>query len=102
MDKLPNDILWILLALFGGIARYLDTYLKKKEDFSVAKMLATVIVCSFCGYMAAMTAALLYPTWTMVAAGVGGYIGVEALNLLYTVWKNKFTLDGNKKDDDTK
>lgn len=98
MPQLPNDFIWLILATFGGITRYLDTYLKGKEVFSIPRMIATIIVCSFCGYMCAMFVSLFYPSWVLVSAGMGGYAGVEALNALLTVWKNKITINGSKDD----
>jgi len=89
--KLPEEILILLLALFGGIARYLDTYLKGIETFSISRMVATIVVCSFSGYMCSMFVNFFYPTWIYVSAGIGGYAGVEALNFIINFWKNKLT-----------
>ena len=94
----PSDLIWILIALFGGLARYLDTYLKGKEQFSSPRMLATIIVCGFSGYMSAHLVLLVYPTWALFSAGIGGYAGVEALNVFFELWKNKVTLEVGKND----
>ena len=87
--QLPSDAIWIIIALFGGLARYLDTYLKGKETFSIGRMIASVVICGFSGYMCAQLFLLLYPQWAFFSAGIGGYIGVEALNNMYEIWKNK-------------
>lgn len=97
----PSDLVWIIIALFGGIARYLDTYLKGKETFSIPRMIANIIICGFSGYMCAEVMLLMYPSWALISAGIGGYAGVEALNFLVEIWKNKFTVEvKNGKSDD--
>lgn len=96
-EKLPSELLWIILAVVGGFAQYFNTYLKGKELFSIARMLATVFGCGFSGYMTAQFSLLVYPSWgdaALFSAGIGGYIGVEVLNLLIEFWKKKFNLEG--------
>lgn len=96
MNQLPNELVWILMALFGGLARYFDTYLKLKEKFSFSKLIATLFVCAFSGFLCAQVAILIYPQWATAASGFGGYAGVEAIPFMIAIIKSKLTI-GNKK-----
>ena len=95
-NNIPVEILWIILAIFGGIARYLDTYLTGKEIFSFSKVLATMFVCGFTGFICAQIFLLIYPSWALVSAGIGGYLGTEAIKTIVPLWKAR--LPSNNKD----
>lgn len=99
MKTFNEEFIWVILALFGGLARYLDTYLKGSEIFSISRMIATIIVCGFSGFMVAELMLLLYPNWALWSAGIGGYAGVEALNALFSFWKSKINVIQQVKDD---
>jgi hypothetical protein len=102
MKTFNEEFIWVILALFGGLARYLDTYLKGSEIFSIGRMIATIIVCGFSGFMVAELMLLLYPNWALWSAGIGGYAGVEALNFLFTFWKSKINVIQQASNDDDK
>ena len=57
----PTEVTWILIAIFGGLARYLDTYVKDQKEFSWRIMVASIIVCGFTGFITAQVMLLVYP-----------------------------------------
>ena len=88
IEKLPEQpqswiasLLVVVLATCGGIARYLQEFTGGKL-FSVARFCAYAFVGGFSGYMFTQATLLLKPEWASVAAGVGGYWGVEAMKFL--------------------
>lgn len=97
---LSPEIIWIIIAIFGGLARYLDTYIKNKEEFSFGHALANIFICGFTGFITAEVMMLVYPQWALVSAGIGGYLGTEIMNYLLEVWKNKLTIGDTKNGND--
>lgn len=92
----PAELLWIVLAVFGGLARYLDTYLTEdRKEISISKIFATIFVCGFTGFLCAQIFMLIYPSWALVSAGIGGYLGTEAIKSLIPLWKSKLPLNNN-------
>lgn len=81
---------WILLATFGGIARYLDRYVRKHEVPVWSMMWAHLVVSAFGGYMVASMVDLLDPKWVWIGAGIGGYMGTEALDWLSRVLQRRY------------
>jgi len=72
-----------ILAIAGGVARYLNIYLRGGK-FHIAKFLASGFVAGFSGYMFAlfgestgMDGTVLY-----VMAGLGGFFGEQTLKLI--------------------
>lgn len=94
----PPELIWIVIAIFGGLARYLDTFMKNKEPFSVANVLASAFICGFTGFITAEVMLLVYPQWALVSAGIGGYLGTEVMNYLFGAWKNRMSLGGEPKN----
>lgn len=70
---------WIALAVIGGVARYLDEYIRTGKTFSGPALLANGFVSGFSGYMCAEIAMRTNPDWALISAGVGGYLGTQAL-----------------------
>lgn len=81
---------WILLATFGGLARYLDRYIRKKEVPVWTVMWAHLVVSAFGGYMVASLINLIEPKFIWIGAGIGGYMGTEALDWLSRVLQKKY------------
>lgn len=89
--KIPAEIIYVLVAAAGGVARYLQHYLNE-GTFTWQHFFAHVIVSSFSGYMFYSFASgiLGMPDSTVsIFAGLGGWMGVEALKMLETIIKNK-------------
>jgi LydA holin phage, holin superfamily III len=91
--KLPNDLIWIIIAVLGGVARYLNKFLAGEETVSIGRVLATVFVTGFCGYMTAQVMMLMYPPWTVIGAGIGGWAGTQIMDTM--VQFLKFKINGN-------
>lgn len=85
-----TELAWISLAVVGGVARYLDTYLKGGTAPKWGMILANGFVSGFAGYMASAIALKVQPDWAFVAAGIGGYLGTQGLDWISTVVKTRF------------
>lgn len=77
--RLGPELLWVLIAMAGGIARYLDQYLKTGQAPKLGLMLGHAIVSGFAGYMVVQITIKFQPDWAVVAAGAGGYLGTQGL-----------------------
>lgn len=77
---LPAEALYTLLAIVGGVANYLSTYLRGAE-FDLRHLLAHAFVSGFSGLMFAQFAGFL--GWTgevqFMFAGLGGFMGTKAV-----------------------
>lgn len=100
--QLPNslfaqapEILWVLVAMIGGVARSLDGYLSGNVFPGVAKLVAHGFVSGFSGYMVAQVLLRLSPDWALIGAGIGGYLGTQGLDWITLILKERF---GGKSD----
>jgi hypothetical protein len=81
------ELLWVLVAMGGAVAKYLNDYVRKKVTFSWSKFIATIVIGSFSGwmfgkFMAALGAA---DDLAMIGAGLGGAMGFNAIEFLWDV-----------------
>lgn len=84
-----SELAWVLLAMAGGVARYLDSYLKGSAIPKWGMMLGHALVSGFSGYMVAQVALKFQPDWALICAGVGGYLGTQGLDLLAEVVRRR-------------
>jgi hypothetical protein len=84
------DLLWVFIAAVGGIARYLDAYLRTGTTPQIGLLIGHAAVSGFSGYMVAQTVIRFQPDWALVAAGVGGYLGTQGLDWAASVLKKRF------------
>lgn len=84
-NNLPPELIIAILAVFGGVARYFDFYLKGSEHFVITRFIASLFVSAFSGFMTAQIALLLYPTWVYIGAGIGGYASTKVLDIIITI-----------------
>lgn len=88
LERWILELTWILLAAVGAVAKYLDDYLRKGLTISFAKLLATVIVGGFTGYMLANVVEQYSPNMAKVAAGMGGFMGTRAMDFILPLIEN--------------
>lgn len=84
-----NDVAWAAIAVLGGVARYLDSFLKGGAPPTWTRLVAHAFVSGFSGYMVAQAALLIKPEWAFIAAGVAGYLGTQALDLTADLIKKR-------------
>lgn len=92
LHKIPTELIYVVMAAVGGIARYLQSYLSEGE-FAWHHLLAHTFVSAFSGYMFyqfAFNILHLGQGSLPVVAGLGGWMGVEALKLLETLIRKHF------------
>lgn len=92
MNGLPfsAEIMWILIAMAGGIARYLDQYLKSGTPPKLGMLISHALVSGFAGFMMVQFVLHFSKDWAVIAAGAGGYLGTQALDFIASVFKAKF------------
>lgn len=84
-----TDLTWAVIAVLGGIANYLDGFLKGKQTPAWSRITAHAFVSGFSGYMVAQVILLVRPEWAFVSAGVAGYLGTQALDLFADILKKR-------------
>lgn len=90
-SKIPTEMIYVAMAAVGGIARYLQSYLYE-GDFAWQHFIAHIIVSAFSGYMFYQFAINILGLSTNVIpiiAGMGGWMGVEALKTIETFLKSR-------------
>lgn len=92
----PKPYNWILLAGMGGVVRFLSKHLQNKKPIKplsfIVALLANCFISGFTGPIAALYVSTKTDdsTWTLIAAGIGGYLGIEVLNLISAIFKSVF------------
>jgi len=84
LTKIPTELAYVAVAVIGGIARYLQNYLNN-GDFTMRHFCAHVFVSAFSGYMFyQFTIEVLHlpPSISPIVAGLGGWLGVEAMKMI--------------------
>lgn len=99
-SKFPIELLWVIIAIFGGVARYLDRYLRNEEQFSYKRIIANFFVTGFTGWMAAIITLSFYPNWAVVAAGIGGYAGTQIMDEIIKIIKLRLNMNEQERKND--
>lgn len=97
--KIDVEGAWSIVAFCGGVARYLFNWMKLPQGspFGACRMLATGAAAGFTGLMTGSVVVLMgHPTWALVAAGIGGFMGTESMELLFDIAKRRTTPKGEQ------
>ena len=83
MKNLPIEVVYGILAVAGGIARYLNSYVNG-EKFKLRILIASAVVAGFSGFMFALLGETMnMPTSLLhIMAGVGGFFGEQSLKFI--------------------
>lgn len=81
--NLPIEIIFVSIAFFGGIARYLNSY-ANGAPFKLSIFLASGVVAGFSGWMFALFGKTLsMPTELLyIMAGTGGWSGEQTMKYI--------------------
>ena len=81
--KLPPEIIYVAVAIIGGIARYLNGY-TNGAPFRLSVFLASGFVAGFSGWMfAQLGIAMNWPNgFLFILAGMGGFFGEQSMKLI--------------------
>lgn len=90
LKQIPAQAIYTIIAMGGGIARYLNNYASGAK-FSVTIFLASAIVAGFSGYMFALFGDSLNLPYPMshILAGLGGFFGDQSLKFMYEYFTKK-------------
>lgn len=92
LAKIPTEIAYVLMAAIGGVARYLQVYLNEGK-FAWQHFIAHTFVSAFSGYMFfqfGSNVLQLGDNYMPIMAGLGGWMGVEALKMLELFIKRRW------------
>lgn len=88
--NIKPEIIYTATATAGGIAKYLHEYVKT-GNFAFGMLLANIGISTFSGYMFASFSSFLglesQIAYSM--AGLGGFMGVRALNFIEDVLRKR-------------
>jgi|CXWL01.1.fsa_nt_gi hypothetical protein len=88
-------VTWGFLAGFGGAVKYVSTVIRGSQTVSKRRFIfllaANTFISSFCGLMGGLLAATATTErlWTYISAGIFGYIGTQALDMVLFAVKRK-------------
>ncbi len=94
MKNVPIEIIYGVLATAGGMARYLSGYKKQNGRFAFGAFFVASFISGFSGYMFALMGISMSMPQPMVfmMAGMGGFMGENALRFLAEYLMNKFNI----------
>jgi len=96
-NKVPVEALYVSVAAVGGLSRYLQIYLSNGE-FSWQKLSAHLTVSAFSGYMFfqfGLNIIGIPEAASAVVAGMGGWLGADAMKLLESWMKERLNKRNN-------
>jgi len=88
-DGIPHaaEILWTLIAIAGGIAKYLHDMSKNNRPFKWVNLIAKAFISGFSGWTSAHVAMFVNsdPNFILVMCAMGGWMGADGIEFL---WNN--------------
>ena len=83
MKLVPIELIYGILAIMGGVARYLTGFVGG-ERFKLSIFVASAIVSGFSGYMFALlgVSMLMPQEFIFMMAGTGGFFGEQTMKFL--------------------
>jgi len=90
--QIQPELIYVATASAGGVAKYLNEYLKTKQ-FNKLVLLANTVVSGFSGYIfAKFSVALgLDIEMSFTMAGLGGFMGSRAIDFIEDILKRRNT-----------
>jgi len=84
MDNIKIEILYVIFAMTGGVARYLNSFAVDGVPFKFSIFIASAIVSGFSGYMFSLLGvALAFKIeWIFIMAGTGGFFGEQTMKYI--------------------
>lgn len=97
-EAVPTEVIATIFAIVGGLAKYLHNYIQGKP-FVFAVLFANLIVSGFSGFMFAQFAQVVGASEKVqfISAGIGGFMGAAAIDLIQTWLLDKFFISYQKK-----
>jgi hypothetical protein len=88
--QVPLEFLIVIIAVFGGVARYLNGYING-NGFKLSIFVSSVIVSGFGGLMFGLLGSSMDLPIVMVSmmSGMGGYFSEQTLKFVYEIVKGK-------------
>lgn len=83
LKHFPIEVMYGIVAIVGGISRYLTAYVNG-EHFKFSILIASAFIAGFSGYMFALmgdSMSMPYPL-PHIMAGVGGFFGDQTMKLV--------------------
>lgn len=97
-SKIPTEVAYVFIAAAGGVSRYLFLYLNE-GTFAWRHFIAHTFISCFSGYMFFLFGQNIIGLengGVSILAGMGGWMGVEALKMLESFIRTKYS--PNKKE----
>ena len=87
----PIQIIYVVIAVVGGMARYFNSFAEGKTHFRMSIMLASAFAAGFSGMMFALVGDSLHLPYPIshIMAGVGGFFGEQTMKLVLEYVSNK-------------
>lgn len=84
-------------GLIGGIVRYADDVANHGRKFAVTAFFSSVISAGFFGWLVSEAAnAAGHGAWSYAAAGIGGWLGPQALDLAVGLARKRLGITDKK------
>ena len=98
VDKIWDAVIAVLLAMAGGFARLLNV--KDKTKLRLSRIFSELFISGFAGLMVLLLAHAsgLSGDWIGIAAGMSGWVGPKALDVVVKAFGKVSGVDMDKKE----